>query len=320
MASSLQETKSSLIISILVIFLSLWSPIAARAGEGALSVSPIFTDITIGESESSQDFFLTVANTTAEPVVLRLSLLDFGSLDESGGIAFLGKNTSGVNRYALASWITPEKDVVTLLPGAEEKLKLTIENRESLSPGGHYGAVLFSIESENGRSRTPDSNVFVDSNFSTLIFAKKEGGAIRELILKEERVDEYSLLSGLPQKMATRFQNSGNVDLIPRGRIVLSDPMGRMVARGILNEDSARILPESFRNYRTGLTPMMLPLIPGFYTISMEHRFDGQEASQTLSEQRVFAWGIALWWIASIGVIFMGVYLLRRKIKLAKAL
>lgn len=321
MAPRIQNTNISLVVAGFFLLLSLLSPVSARAeGEGALSVSPLFTDIAIGAAESSQDFFLTVANTTAEPVVLRLSLVDFGSLDESGGIAFLGKDASGTNRYALASWITPEKDVVTLLPGTEEKLKLTIENRESLSPGGHYGAALFSIEPEGGRVEATDSNVSVNSTFSALIFAKKEGGALRELTLKEAWTDGYFLLSGLPEKRVTRFQNSGNVDLTPRGRIILTDPLGRSVAKGILNEDSARILPESFRNYSAALQPMALRLVPGFYTLSTEYRFDGQDAFQTIPEQRVFAWGIAFWWLAGIGAIFFGIRALRRRYKLAKTL
>lgn len=318
MASHIQIEKISIIVTELFLFFSLFSPVSVLAeGEGVFSVSPIFTDVSIGTSESSQDFFLTVSNTTAEPVTLRISLVDFGSLDESGGIAFLGKETSGVNRYALASWIIPEKDVMILLPGAEEKLKLTIENRESLSPGGHYGAALFSIEPESDQGGIIEPNVSFNSTFSALIFAKKEGGALRELTIRETRYDEYALLSGLPRKIAARFQNSGNIDLTPRGRISLSDPFGRVVARGILNEDSARILPESFRNYGTVLHPEILPLIPGFYRMRMEYRFDGQDSFQMVSGQRVFAWGIAFWWLVGSIAIFLGIRTLRRKLRSA---
>jgi hypothetical protein len=321
MASSFQNTKTALITAILSLLLSICSAASVQAeGEGSLSVSPLFTDITLSPSETAQDFFLTVSNTTAEPVVLRLSLVDFGSLNESGGVAFLGKEGNGTSRYALASWITPEKDVVTLLPGAEEKLKFTVENRESLSPGGHYGAALFSIETEGGTAGTHDTNIALNSTFSALIFAKKEGGIIQELTLKEHGTDMYNLISGLPKKAFWRFQNSGNVDLTPRGRITLTDPLGRLVAKGVLNEDSARILPESFRVYHTLLVSVMPSLVPGFYTVSTEYRFDGQDAFQAIPEQRVFAWGIAFWWLAGIVVIFLGIRALRRKSKLAKKL
>ncbi|MBP5993646.1 MAG: hypothetical protein KA731_01935 [Candidatus Moranbacteria bacterium] len=321
MAPRIQNTHISVIVTGFFLLLSLLSPVSARAeGEGALSVSPLFTDVALQASEQSQEFFLTVANTTAEPVVLRLSLVDFGSLNESGGIAFLGKDASGTNRYALASWITPEKDVVTLLPDTEEKLKFTIENRESLSPGGHYGAVLFAIEPEGGDAVIQDPVVSVNSTFSSLVFAKKEGGILREFTLKEWSVESASLLSGLPSKTALRFQNSGNVDLTPRGRIILTDPLDRLVAQGIINEDSSRMFPESFRIYHSKLSSLIPGLIPGFYTLSAEYRFDGQEASQSAPEMRIFAWGVALWWGAGIGAILIGIRALRRKTKQAETL
>lgn len=321
MAPHIQNKKISRIITGFFLLLSLISPLAAQAeGEGALSVSPLFTDVSIRESEPSQEFFLTVANRTLEPVVLRLSLVDFGSLNESGGIAFLGKEASGTNRYALASWITPEKDVVTLLPDTEEKLRFTLENRESLSPGGHYGAVLFAVESEGADQEVRDPAVSVNSTFSSLVFAKKEGGMLRELSLKDWSVDESSLLSGLPSKTLLRFQNSGNVDLTPRGRIVLTDPLGRMVAKGIINEDSSRILPESFRMYPSKLAVLSPSLVPGSYILSAEYRFDGQEEFETLPEMRIFAWGIVFWWIAGIGAIGIGIRALRRKMLKKSAL
>ena len=71
--------------------------------------------------------------------------MDFGSLDASGGVAFLGASDNLAHKYALASWMRPEKDAVFLDAGETETLKIVIENRESLSPGGHYGAVLFQV-------------------------------------------------------------------------------------------------------------------------------------------------------------------------------
>lgn len=313
MGPYIRNTKIAGIL-FLFLFVLFSLPQAARAeGEGSFSVSPLFSDISLDTTETLKSFFLTVSNTTSDPVVLRISLVDFGSLNESGGIAFLGKESNGTNRYALASWITPEKDVVTLLPGAEEQIKLTVENKESLSPGGHYAAALFSVEPEEGRSEDAEPNVSLNPTFSALIFAKKEGGIIRELAFKETRIDTRSLWSALPEKALVRFQNSGNVDLTPRGRIILTDPLGRSVAKGILNEDSARILPESFRNCSVMLRPIAPRLVPGFYTLSTEYRFDGQDNAQSAPKQRVFAWGVAFWWLVGVGLLlFIGVRVFRR--------
>ncbi len=313
MAPSFRNTKSLGIFLLISLYLSLFPADARAEREGIFSVSPLFTDISIEEGEKTKDFQLKVANRTAEPVVLRLSLIDFGSLNESGGIAFLGKEAGGISRYALASWITPEKDVVTLLPDTEEALRFTLENRESLSPGGHYGAVLFSVEREGMSQEDPASSVSVNSTFSALIFARKEGGIVQELSVKGQDFGAYSWWSGLPREVSVRFQNSGNVDVVPRGRIGVTDPSGRLVAKGILNEESARILPESFRTYRLRLSALSPSLMPGSYTVTTEYRFDGQNSFQIIPEQRVFAWGTAFWWLVGIIVIFLGIRALRRK-------
>jgi hypothetical protein len=322
MASSFWEMRAFLIFVSSVFFFGT-SPFlvyAETSTGGTFSVSPLFTDISVGEGETAKDFELSVSNGTADPVVLRLSLIDFGSLNESGGIAFLGKEANGVNRYALAYWIVPEKDVVTLLPGSEEKLRFTLENRESLSPGGHYGAVLFSVENEGGNQQGSPSAVSVSSTFSALIFARKEGGILQEFSFKEQGFERYSWWSGLPMGISLRFQNSGNVDIVPRGRAMLVDPFGRVVAKGIINEDSARILPESFRVYHLKLSPLSAYVLPGPYTVMTEYRFDGQDAFQTIPEQRVFAWGIAFWWLVGIGAISFGIRTLRRKLKSTRTL
>ena len=310
MASFFQNTKT---LGIFLFFISCCVPLDVRAeSTGMLSVSPLFIDISLEEGEKTKDFHLDVSNTTAESVVLRLSLIDFGSLNESGGIAFLGKDGEGDNRYALASWIVPERDVVTLLPDTTETLKFTIENRESLSPGGHYGSVLFAVEEEGQSNQDTSSQVSVNPTFSALVFVKKEGGIQYELDVKEWNFDQYTWQSGLPERVALRFQNSGNVDVTPRGRVTMIDPLGRLVAKGILNEDSARILPESFRMYRTQLTPIFPYTIPGFYSVMIEYRFDGQEYAEMLPEQHFFAWGVAFWWgVAFIISIFGGTRFLR---------
>ena len=323
MASSFQNKNIRIVFLVyLLACVGFFIPsfVFAEEQQGILSVSPLFTDITLDESTSEQAFFLDLTNKTSNPVVLRLSLVDFGSLSESGGIAFLGNQGNGMNRYALASWITPEKDVITLLPDTNEKLKFTVINRDSLSPGGHYAAVLFVIEKEGGQDEDSmqPSEISVSPTFSALVFAKKEGGSIRELALKEDIINEHSWLTGLPTKVSLRFHNSGNIDLLPRGRFVLTDPFGRMEAKGIINEESGRILPESFRWYHTTLLPMQTSFIPGFYTLSVEYRFEGEETAHTLSIQSVFAWGVAVWLgVGCIGFVG-GIYFLKRVLKRKK--
>jgi hypothetical protein len=252
-------------------------PTHALAGETGLTVTPVFQEVTLATDESEARFSITLTNQTDGPLVLRPSVVDFGSLDESGGVAFLGASDNLVRKYSLASWMRPEKDIVSLEAGESEDLRVVIENRESLSPGGHYGAVLFTIGNEEGDAK--ENVVAVNQLLSVLVFAKKEGGEIYRLNLLD-RTWERSLLFGLSQT-SLRFQNEGNVHIVPRGIVTLTDPLGRVVEKGIINTESGLVLPESQRTFVTKLSLVTPLLIPGRYTLTTDYRYDGQEAFET---------------------------------------
>ena len=273
-------------------------PTHALAGETGLTVTPVFQEVTLATDEAEARFSITLTNQTDGPLVLRPSVVDFGSLDESGGVAFLGASDNLVRKYSLASWMRPEKDIVSLEAGESEDLRVVIENRESLSPGGHYGAVLFTIGNEEGDAK--ENVVAVNQLLSVLVFAKKEGGEIYRLNLLD-RTWERSLLFGLSQT-SLRFQNEGNVHIVPRGIVTLTDPLGRVVEKGIINTESGLVLPESQRTFVTKLSLVTPLLIPGRYTLITDYRYDGQEAFESATDTIVL-----LPWPTFVAILVLGI-------------
>lgn len=259
------------------------APFLVRAADAGLTVTPVFQEVTLEVDQEEAEFFVTLTNDTDLPIVLRSSVADFGSLDESGGVAFLGASDNLVRKFALASWMRPEKDVISLASGESEELRVVIENRESLSPGGHYGAVLFRIGEEE--IAASDATVAVNQMISVLVFAKKQGGEVYNLELLD-----YAPVIPLLQKISQvrlRFQNNGNVHVIPRGTMTLKDPVGRIVEKGIINEESGLILPETQRTWVAKLMPLSFLVLPGYYTLSLEYRYDGKDSFAKV-EQRFF--------------------------------
>lgn len=264
------------IVGILLIF-SVGVPDTSAAG---FAVTPMIQEITLDEGERSKTSLVTVNNETEELATFELSVIDFGSLDESGGVAFLGATGDLEQKYALASWMQPEANEVTLGPGETRAIKVQIENRDNLSPGGHYGALIFRNVSTT-RSDVP--NVAVNQVFSSLILVKKTGGAKYGLELA-------SLLHPSPkpffERLVTpRFRNSGNVHVVPRGEVRVTDPLGRLVYRGILNEGSTIILPETFREYPFRLFPVEHAILPGYYSFDFSYRYDGRDEKESWSKR-----------------------------------
>ncbi len=290
---------SLVFISIFTLFFIKGDVALAQTVSG-LTVNPVFQEVTL-EGTKAEPFSVAVTNGTDVLVTLRVSVLDFGSLDESGGVAFLGAQNDFEKKYALAAWMQPEKDTLTLRPGETQSVRVTVENRDSLSPGGHYAALVFKAGDDTG-SAAGENSIAVNQYFSTLVFVKKIGGEIYRMDLKDFDYAPKNLFR-FPRKTTLRFQNSGNVHLTPRGTVTVADPLGRTVAKGIVNEESALILPESLRLYPVTLKGLAANLIPGRYTLMITSRYDGREGFDTESTRFFFVPPLAIVLVLGIAVI-----------------
>jgi hypothetical protein len=211
-----------------------------------------------------------------------LSVVDFGGLDESGGVAFLGPEKSLENKYSLASWVNLEKDSIELSSGESQKVKISIKDKESLSPGGHYAAIMAKMNTSQESQDGSISQVALDPSFSSLLFVRKVGGEIYNLTLNA--IDFKKELFHFAPTAKLRFQNTGNVHVVPRGLVKIMDPLGRVVMSGVINEESGLVLPETFRIIPITLKQQAAMFIPGKYTLSVEYRYEGNDTFVTESQ------------------------------------
>lgn len=257
----------------------------AQENAKGFSVSPFFQEVNLEKEQSEATFNVEIANNTGNLAVFKLSVVDFGALDETGGVAFLGDSKDLTNKYGLTSWISLEKDGLVINPGEKQAIKVTIQNKESLAPGGHYAAIMAKLDAGESASDGNSSEVALNPSFSSLIFARKIGGEVYGLNLKDKEITRGFL--GLPSNVRLRFQNTGNVHVTPHGLVRLFDPLGREVARGIINEESALALPETFRVFPTQMRKIALAFVPGRYELSIDYRYNGNN-NFTTEQQSIF--------------------------------
>ncbi|MDP2837692.1 MAG: hypothetical protein Q8O53_00235 [Candidatus Moranbacteria bacterium] len=273
---------TSLFIGVLLSGIMFLPSLHAANDQRGLIVSPAFQEIVLDQKDKEQDFVVSVSNDTDVSATLYLSVLDFGSLDESGGVAFLGASSDLEKKYSLASWMRLEKDTLTLAQGETGEVRVTIENRDSLGPGGHYGALTF----KTGDDASPDgtgSTISVNQLFTTLVFVKKVGGEIYDLKFNGQEYE--SNIVKFQDTIRLRLENSGNVHLVPRGIVSVTDPFGRIVGKGIINQESTLILPETLRVYPVRLEKLAMSFVPGRYTMEIAYRYDGKDDFVTTSLQ-----------------------------------
>lgn len=262
---------------------------------GGITISPAFQEIIVSPNMAGQTYEFTVKNNTSEPYEFSLSAVDFGSLDESGGVLFSGQSKRLLNyKYGLSQWVTLERDRIVVEPKSTAKVPVTIENKESLSPGGHYGAILVS-PTQSGERPT---KVEINQVLSSLLFVKKQGGEIYRLGLVDYSVKTH--VASLPSTADLRFQNAGNVHVVPRGTVTIHDPAGRLVKRGIVNQNSAIMLPETFRKLSVPLETVGTAWLPGKYRFSVAYRFDGRDIEEF---REVTFFYINGWYILTLAVL-----------------
>ena len=276
--------------------LAMIMPAGQAAAEGGLTVSPASTEVIINPGVDQVEFDITVTNNDPVTVTARLQAVNFKALDENGGVAFAGlENDEVETKYSLSSWLGFSKDVVTLEPGKSETIKAYIDNRDSLSPGGHYGAVI--VTPLNPDSGGDKNQVEIVPATAALVLAKKIGGESYGMQLDYISFERSML--GLPKKADLRFQNTGNIHVVPRGTITIYGPNGQAVQKALINTDSGVVLPETFRKYENDFMSLSRAFWPGRYRAEIAWRYDGQ-ADFTITEVYLWHSGWGVWLLGLI--------------------
>ncbi len=266
---------------------------SATRTTGGITISPAINNVDIKAGQESADFKFSVTNNTSETQRFQLSLVDFGSLDDSGGILFAGEGSQKLDsRYGLAKWADLEEETIDVAAGNKGVVTITIKNSEDLKPGGHYGAVMVRPISSGDKEK-----VQVNQVSTALMFVRKQGGEQYKLGLKE-----YEIKTGIfnmPGDARLKFRNDGTVHVVPRGTVTVRDPQGKLVAQGAINTGSGAILPGTERQMDVELQKVGSSKVPGNYTVEVSHRYDDQESMTIDRASFLYVHG---WYVAGLAV------------------
>ena len=244
-----------------------------------ITISPPLQKLTLGPGLLEAKTYIQVTNTTGHTYTATAKLVDFKSLNETGGLT-LGQVGVPLWDYGLANWMRVNNTTFSLVPGQTTKLEITIQNRDDLTPGGHYGAVVITGISPD-KAATASNQIDFSQNLVSLLFVKKLGGEKYGLTLSSLSIDRGH---ELPQSVSTTFRSTGNVYVIPRGYIEVKDPHGKLVQKGIINQDSAIIMQGVSQKLITLMQPVADSSANGRFQAIAHYRYEGQTdySTQTL--------------------------------------
>jgi hypothetical protein len=242
----------------------------AQSPSRGLTISPSIKDLTLSSGLIEANSNVTVTNNTGIDLVGTISVVDFQSVGDTGGIV-LGQAGLPKGKYGLANWMSlPNGNSVSLPKGQATTVKVNIENRADLAPGGHYGAVVISTSSAGaGGSNT----IKFKQELTSLLFVKKLGGEQFGLQLQSLNADT---VKDVPGTVTLKFGSTGNVYVVPRGYIDVTDSRGTLLSKGVINPESTLVLPETHRSFTTTLHSVSGKPLPDSYTVTAYYRYDGQ--------------------------------------------
>jgi hypothetical protein len=269
-----------LILSLILLFLPLNAAHAQTQKGITVEPSTMHIDLTTDQPE----YELTYTNTTNYAVGINLSVQDFSEFNDTYQIDYLSPADAANYKYSLSSWISFENNKFDLNPGEKKSIKVYVD-KTRITKGGHYAAILAEIGKPNG-----GQNSNLRAVLSALLFVRSDTG---------NEVEEGKIATfepsrdwlDFPNSFIVRFQNSGNVYVVPYGLLQIYDPLGNLVDKEIFNNSSLDALPESVRRYDTNVMPYQKVLLPGFYTAKVNLHF-GKTNKKTSATVVFFSQGM----------------------------
>lgn len=260
------------------LLLFLLSSRGSSAGENLIRVQPAYQEAVLEQQQAIHGLNLTYTNLTNEILNLELIPVDIKQVDPNGRV-FLHEAGTYHPTYGLSAYITLDADIVTIAPQAEATVEILINNSVDLSPGGHYAAIVARQKLQN---TTLVGQQYVLPAVSSLILVRKTGGEQFNLSLQSIDWPDRTFVFDIPEKIEVVFNNQGNVHVIPRGLLTITDVFERTIYRGVLNESSYYIYPQSMRKIAVSISKLRWGWPIMFYELTAEGR---ENISNTLTLQ-----------------------------------
>ncbi len=168
---------------------------------------------------------------------------------EEGGSPVFANNNSELTGYELSEWINLEKDSVSIPSGSSEHVNFTLSVPEGAVPGGHFGAIVVSVEPPEMRNNGASIGYEVANIISMRVAGEVlESAQIRQLSTKK------FIHSSINVDFLVRVENEGNTLIKPIGPVEITNMFGKKVTTLQFNEKLSGVFPKTTKSYELNWT------------------------------------------------------------------
>jgi len=267
---------------------------AATAGGNGLRISPVRSDIIVSPGET-KSLFVSITNVTSAPSTYQAIINDFvGNPDETGNPAIILDPTQYAPKHSLKHFVAPISNF-SLTPGEQKSVQVNITVPKDAPGGGYFGAIRFAPASSGAKG-----TVSLASSVGSLILLKVPGNITEQLSIASFDVrhgnNPSSFFTSNKDLVATvRFQNLGNIQDAPFGKILVKSRSGKVLSTLEVNNTNpaGNVLPDSIRKF-----PVTIKKVGSFGEYKLEGNFGYGTGGHLLSATTTF-------YVIPVSVIFM---------------
>ena len=191
---------------------------------------------------------LRIVNTNNFDLIVTATVQDFRPDGESGNALF-GENAKGspTDTHLMSGWMTVPAGNIVVKRGTTGEIPFTISVPENADPGGHYAAILVGT---SPTAKINGSGAGISSAISSLFFLRVPGDVVEEGGIRDFYA-EQSVVQSPDTRFVLRFENRGNVHLVPEGSIVITNMWGKERGSISINKVNTfgNVLPGSTRKF-----------------------------------------------------------------------
>lgn len=146
--------------------------------------------------------------------------------------------------YELTQWLTLGQDEITLAPGQEVDVPVTISIPDSATPGSHFGGIFVSVQPPRFRQ----IGASVGYEVANIISIRISGDVTEGAQIRSFRTDNL-VYSQTKVAFTADVENKGNVLIRPYGQIEVYNMFGKEVATIPVNESQGGVFPFTQREF-----------------------------------------------------------------------
>jgi len=237
------------------------SSTSTSGGANGYRISPVRTDLNINPGQT-EDVTVIIQNVSSNVEQLQTLINDFTARDESGSPALL-LNGQSAGQHGLKQFITVPNGAFSLQPNEQKDITVHITIPKGTPGGGYFGAVRFAPAGSTG-----NENVNLSASVTSLILVRVSGNVTDLLNIAsfdtQKKPDDVHttpsastfFTSGKNLQVAVRFQNQGNVQEQPFGKVILkkgSKVIDQQEINNVTNGERSNVLPGTVRRFTVDL-------------------------------------------------------------------